>query len=105
MMALYAQGIDWAKNIASCLSGDPYEHKQIRTRPPRATPPPRRVYLSARSFQDPLTGKPLNLQTSEDGIHRCSAIVALGSDGAVHLADGTVLHSIDTIIFCTGECC
>lgn len=67
---------------------------------------PCRVYLSARSFLDPLTGKPILddglLGKTENAIVHCPGIESLSSDGSVTLADGSVLQSIDTIIFCTG---
>lgn len=80
-----------------------------------ASPPVRRVYLSARSFSNPLTGEPQAAAVHSDDeaehastgaaqrhVTKVSCISALHPDGSVELADGTLLPNIDTVLLCTG---
>ncbi|KAL6782862.1 hypothetical protein ACKKBG_A08405 [Auxenochlorella protothecoides x Auxenochlorella symbiontica] len=73
------------------------------------------VYLSARSFSNPLTGEPQAAAVHSDDeaehastgaaqrhVTKVSCISALHPDGSVELADGTLLPNIDTVLLCTG---
>lgn len=75
------------------------------------------MYLSARSFSNPLTGEPqpaaepsddegeagdAGLGRAQRRVSQVSCISVLHPDGSVELADGSLLPDIDTVMLCTG---
>lgn len=54
----------------------------------------RHVFWSANSFRDS--------SSFFAGVEKCPAVVGLGPDGSVRLADGRSVTAIDSVVFCTG---
>ena len=67
------------------------------------------MYLCARTWENPLTGQPLDIaDTTVGGAGSSGAVVKaanlaqLHGDGRATLADGSVVGPLHTVMYCTG---